>query len=212
MYFDLPLKHYFERYIITPLSSASCTIRYAQETRIVVTFRQGYEGRAEDRLEITFEDPALRQRFMIIRLLKATVGNKAEYDAIKPTAPYVPKKRTKRTIEREVVPGVPPPAVEVTKWVVRLPPAFIPSSITSVLFSGIVTNIIEQLKRTVLPSTLDIASYARFFKTLLWIEENQMKSVAILLYLSSTLISFLRNDLQIYDIDDAVLTKHFQYY
>lgn len=186
-------------------------MRYGREIHVPVTLLQTYQGRAEDRLEVTFENPVLQQRFIIIRLLKAIVGSEAEYAALRPTAPYVPKRRGKRAAEKEVIPGVPPLGVDVP-WVVKLPKAPIPPAITSALRPGSVAKIIEQLKRTMLPSVLGLGTHARFFKVLLWIEENRTELVLYIFMQRSHTNTPIRDDLRIYDIDNAVLTKQSRYY
>ncbi|KAF7327763.1 RNA helicase [Mycena kentingensis (nom. inval.)] len=60
---------------------------YNQSYTVSVTFRQNFPGRADDRLELAFEDTQLRKRFAIVRALTAHVGNRADYDATRPNAP-----------------------------------------------------------------------------------------------------------------------------
>ncbi|KAI0316092.1 P-loop containing nucleoside triphosphate hydrolase protein [Amylostereum chailletii] len=177
------------------IEPGASTLWFKRERRLHITFRQPVRGQFEDRMEITFEDTALRQKFVIIRLLKAVVGSQAEYDLLKPSKPYTPKKRTKREPETNVVSGIPPRGGNI-KWVTTLPMAEIPKTISSILSTaGSVSDIVAQLKRTVLPTVFNTETYSRFFKTLLWVEEHRME-----------------HDLQIYDIPDAVLTKYNQYY
>ncbi|KAI0048937.1 P-loop containing nucleoside triphosphate hydrolase protein [Auriscalpium vulgare] len=182
-------------FAVSAPDSGSLRLQYGRETRLGITLRHDHRGRFEDRLEITFEDTTLKQKFIIVRLLKATVGSKADYELLKPSRPYVPRQRTARQAEVDVVPGPSAPALEAVKWVVSLPHAPIPQSISSVLFSGSTSDVIRQLRRTVLPASLNKDTYGRHFKTLLWIEEGRME-----------------RDLQTYDIDDARLTRHNQYY
>lgn len=44
---------------------------YGREKRITVSFRQTMIGHYSERLELLFEDIALKQRFFILRVLKA---------------------------------------------------------------------------------------------------------------------------------------------
>jgi len=131
-------------------------------------------GRHEDRLELIFEDVQLKKRFLISRPVKANVGDKAELDALKPTAPYIPRiKRERREIER-FVEGVAPPSVDAIPFVVNLPYAAIPATLVRLLSSAEVAKAqVKQLQKFVLPAQLSTSTYARFFKTLVWTEEYQ---------------------------------------
>ena len=146
-----------------------------RDSGVCVTFQQALRGRYQDRLEITFEDLSLRQRFIIVRAINVVVGSKADYEVLKPVAPYVPRKPVRRTPETEILPGDPPPALTAIKWVATLPLALIPRAVSSALSTGHVQNIVAQLQRTVLPPSMNADTYSRHFKALLWIEEHQME-------------------------------------
>lgn len=81
-------------------------IVYGRENRLTISFTQSYRGRYEDRAEILFEDTQLGKEFVIVRPLRVIVGSRADHDALRPTAPYVPRRRTNRAPVNEVVPGV----------------------------------------------------------------------------------------------------------
>jgi helicase MOV-10 len=81
-------------------------IIYGRETRVTIDFTQCYRGRYEDRAEIIFEDTQLGKEFVIVRPLRAIVGSREDHATLRPTAPYVPRRRTKRAPVNEVVPGV----------------------------------------------------------------------------------------------------------
>lgn len=149
-----------------------------------VKFRTPYPGRYEDRVEILFEDQALFQRFAIVRPIKAIVGNKADYELLRPTAPYVPRKRTTRVPETDVLPGPPPPALEAIKYVVALGKAEIPKQLATALSSGSIAEILGRVRRMFLPGTWDVSSYGRHFKHLIWVEEHRMEWVISKLRLS----------------------------
>ena len=85
-------------------------IVYGRETRLTVDFTQTYRGRYEDRAEIIFEDTQLGKRFVIVRPLRAIVGSREDHATLRPSAPYVPRKRTNRAPVNEVVPGVVSPS------------------------------------------------------------------------------------------------------
>ncbi|KZV99658.1 P-loop containing nucleoside triphosphate hydrolase protein [Exidia glandulosa HHB12029] len=146
---------------------------------LYVTFdSQGTVGRFEDRLELTFQDVHLHQRFAIVRPVSCIVGNREDHDAIKPVAPYVPRVRSavipEHTLEIDEAPK--PPALAAVRWVVRLPAYDIPPALEEVIAtSGRGWDLIRRLKTDFLPSRLRTDSYTRFFQTLLHVEEAQLK-------------------------------------
>ncbi|TFK49292.1 P-loop containing nucleoside triphosphate hydrolase protein [Heliocybe sulcata] len=168
---------------------------YGRDYAVPITLRSSNSGHHDDRVEITFEDTQLNQQFVIVRFMRVIVGNKADYDRLKPTMAYTPRVRSKREPEIEVVPGEAPPALDAMPYVVKLSHAHIPKNILSVLATGSTQDKAKNLRRTVLPTSLDVASYSRHFKTLLWVEEKRSE-----------------DDLEIYDIVNANLTKHGPYY
>jgi len=101
-------------------------IIYGQETRLTISFTQSYRGRYHDRAEILFEDTQLGKEFVIVRPLRVIVGSREDYAALRPTAPYVPRRRTNRPPATEVVPGVVGPFRPQTKFysnMARRPPS-----------------------------------------------------------------------------------------
>ncbi|KAI0316313.1 P-loop containing nucleoside triphosphate hydrolase protein [Amylostereum chailletii] len=183
-------------FFIQPLDSTTPTLSPNQEKRVLVTFRQTFRGQFDDRLEITFEETALSKKFVIVRLLKASVGSRLDYDVLRPSKPYyIAPNRTRREPEASVVPGVKPSAGRAVKWVTKLPTADMPKAISSVLSSRSTRSVLSQLKTSILPNVLNANTYSRFYKTLIWVEEYRME-----------------HDLQVYDIEKAELAKHNQYY
>ncbi|KAF9527401.1 RNA helicase [Crepidotus variabilis] len=163
-----------------------------------LTFRTPFVGRCEDRIELTFEDTQLRKRFIIARTLKAIVGDKAAYAKLKPSAPYKPRPKgaRKQINERDVVEGIRPPAMRVIPYVGKLPEAKIPAPLRTLLEgSESIGKVVKQIKRIYIPQAIESENYGRFFKHLLWIEEAKMEQ-----------------DLERYDIPDAVLTRYNKYY
>ncbi|KAJ7150890.1 P-loop containing nucleoside triphosphate hydrolase protein [Mycena crocata] len=167
------------------------TIVYNAPYSFTVTLRQGHNGRAEIRLEMLFEDLQLRKRFIIARILRVIVGNRADHEMFRPSAPYIPRKRANRQPETSIVPGVLPPSLNVVPYIVPLPKALIPTNVASALATGTTANIVANIRRLFLPPILDSKTYGRHFKHLLWIEEFRME-----------------RDLEHYDMSDAKLTTH----
>jgi helicase MOV-10 len=140
-----------------------------------VDFRQNHNGRYEDRIEIIFEDEALGQQFVIVRPLQAIVGSQADHDMLRPKAPFVPRKRTARKPETEILPGILPPALKAIPYVVKLAHAHIPKNLSETLSTGSVSDVVGRVRRIFLPKVWDSATYSRHFKNLIWIEEHQME-------------------------------------
>lgn len=138
-----------------------------------MTFKHSFLGHYEDRLEIVFEDVRLRARFIIVRPLRAIIGNAAAYNALKPIAPYIPRKRTERDTEEEIIPGEVPDALQVIPWVVPLPKADIPKGMSQALASGTISELVNTVRGSYLPSVFNLNTYSRHFKTLIWVEEHR---------------------------------------
>jgi helicase MOV-10 len=154
-----------------------------------VLFQSSHNGRHEDRVEIVFEDEG--QRFAVVRSLRAIVGSKTDHGLLKPTAPFVRKKKITREPEKEIFEGVPPPALKAIPYVVKLARSDIPIKLSAALSTGSTSDIIGRVRRMFLPNAWESSTYSRHFKHLIWIEEYKMES-----------------DLDVYDIFDATLTKH----
>ena len=155
--------------------SASRTLSYGRSLSVIVTFRQRFRGRFDDRLELIFEDAVLRQRFAIVRPVRSIVGSRADYETMKPKSPYIPRKRTQRTPETDVVPGVPPPSQKIIPYIGQLPHARIPPRISSSLAKGEGRRAVEFFRQSILPHELGSETHGRYFKTLLWAEEFRME-------------------------------------
>ena len=143
--------------------------------QLAVNFRQLHHGHFEDRIDLVFEDTTLGQRFVVSRPMRAIVGSQQDYDLLRPTAPYTPRKRSKREAETEVVPGVVPESTNVIPWVVKLPFADIPDSLTLTLSNGSIREVMRALQHVSLPRVLTTDTYNRHFNILLWVEEYRME-------------------------------------
>ncbi|KAJ3555412.1 hypothetical protein NM688_g2589 [Phlebia brevispora] len=169
---------------------------YGRGLKLKLIFRQGSIGAYHDRIEIVFRDTKLNQQFVIARAIKAIVGDPAEYAALQPKAPFVPRKRLVRDPETDVVPGDPPPALNSIKYVVKLDQYPIPPSVSRTLtHTSSLQNIIRQFRASVLPQALDGSTYGRYYKVLLWAEEHRSE-----------------RDLEIYDISSTILSRSGSYY
>lgn len=124
-------------------------------------------------MELWFRDISLNQKFVIVRKLAAMVGEKAEYEHLRPIAPYTPRKREARVAEITIIPGIPPEPLRAVVYVVDLPQARIPAAVASALSRGRTADPVSYFRKSFLPQTLDSDSYARHFKYLIWAEEHR---------------------------------------
>ncbi|CAK5278901.1 unnamed protein product, partial [Mycena citricolor] len=177
------------------LATAHRSICYKQTLNFTVSMCQSHNGRAQDRLELEFEDRQLGRRFVIMRTLAVIVGDRDDHENLRPSAPYVPRKRTARQPETNVVEGVAPPSLRVIRYVVVLPESPIPKALSAALATGTASSIVQNMRTVFLPPVLNSDAYPRHFKHLIWIEEHQME-----------------RDLQYYDITEAKLTVHHPYH
>ncbi|KAI0777345.1 P-loop containing nucleoside triphosphate hydrolase protein [Trametes elegans] len=179
-------------------SSISGGIQHVTATRparIDIRFRSQNRGRFSGRLEITFQDTTTQRRFVVIRQLRAIVGNAADHDLLRPAAPYVRRGRAPWQKETEVLEGERPPAMEAVRWVKTLPPSTIPAALATLLGDGATRDAINQVKSRHLPATLKNESHGQYFRVLLWLEEYRMAE-----------------DLRMYDIEGARFTKEGRLY
>ncbi|KAF9484835.1 RNA helicase [Pholiota conissans] len=178
------------------LDGTTTAVKANSPVKLVITLKVPHIGRYEDRLEFTFRDTQLRKTFIITRTLKAIIGNRADHEALRPRAPYVPRTRSTRYDIKETIPGVKPPALQTIRFVVQLPHADIPQRLKALLSGSEGRKaILNNVKKLFLPQELNTKTYASQFKYLLWIEEAKMEE-----------------DLERYDILNASLTRHNKYY
>jgi len=171
------------RFRVTLLSTGQ-TISYGTSLSFTVTTKSDYIGRSEDRLEMILEDMQMKKHIMIARSLRVTVGSKADHEFLKSKAPYVPRQRTERPPESNVVQGEPAPALNAIPYKGRLTLVLIPKYLTEQLETGAAKDIIQNLKSLYLPAVVNNQTYSRHFKHLLWAEEVQMEWVLVFSYLS----------------------------
>jgi helicase MOV-10 len=126
-------------------------------------------------MEIIFEDQKLGQQFAIVRPVRVIVGRKEDHELLRPTAPFVPRKRTAREPETEIFEGVPPPALKAIKYVVALDKAEIPKNLSDALSTGSTSDVVGRVRRMFLPQAWGSSTYGRHFKYLIWIEEYRME-------------------------------------
>ncbi|KZV62177.1 P-loop containing nucleoside triphosphate hydrolase protein [Peniophora sp. CONT] len=162
---------------------------------ITVTLKQSLLGEYDDWLEVIFEDLAVRLQFTIFRPLRATVvGSREVHELLKPVSPYIQREREPdRDPEVVALRGVPPPVPKTLLLKAKKLPLYeIPKPLTDVLVGArkSLEKAVGDIKVSHLPPILDGESYGRHQKVLLWAEEHRAEL-----------------DLQIFDMDDALLTR-----
>lgn len=106
------------------------------------------------------------------------MGNSADFDLLKPSAPFRPLKRVKPVSDVNLIDGIRPPQLAGIEWAVSLPPSLPPKSLETLLTSKNRAAIKDALKKIWLPQPpLSVDTYARQFRVLLHLEELQMKYV-----------------------------------
>lgn len=169
-------------YSLMPFGRFSVTLTnqlltYGSPASGLIKFCDSDSGRYEDRLEVTLEDERLQQRFVIVRPLRAIIGDREDHALLKPKAPFVPRELAAREPETEVFKGVLPPSLKAIPYVVTLPWAEIPRNLAASLWTGSLSEVIGRVRRGFLPPTWDSHTYGRHFKSLLWVEEYRMECV-----------------------------------
>ncbi|KAG7441318.1 RNA helicase [Guyanagaster necrorhizus] len=183
----------FSPFTVAPLGAFQ--LKYSQSVTVTVSACQKFPGRADDRLELVFEDQQLNTRFIICRPIHIIVGDSAAHKALQPKTQYVPRKRTTRHPETTVVEGERPPALGAVLYIVKLPKYDIPKNLYATLATGSVSEVAKRLREMFLPPTIEGASYGRHFRHLIWTEEFKSSQ-----------------DLEHYDIPNSKLKQHGRYY
>ena len=143
----------------------------------MVAFKQAPRGKYDGRLEITFKDASSQSTFIVIRQLRAVVGNTKDYELLKPVAPYVKNRRVewRNHHEGDVVEGDRPPGLDAVPWVRQLPKAKIPKKLSAILSNGATREVINGIKGSYFPGTMtSLESHTLRFSCLLWVEEARM--------------------------------------
>ncbi|KAJ2992539.1 hypothetical protein NUW54_g7909 [Trametes sanguinea] len=130
-------------------------LRQGQVIRVAVTFRQALRGRYQGRLELTLNDGTTRP-FVIIRQLRAVVGNADDHQLLKAAAPY-------STSTAEVA----CPRLDDGR-------TSAPGPRCHVLAIRSTNTAIAAIRSNHLPKTLSATTHAQHFQTLLHIEEQRL--------------------------------------
>ena len=134
---------------------------------------QGSRGRFQDRMELSFYDVITQRQFAIVKPLFIIVGDKDDYERLKPIAPYIPKKQVQREPVKEITHGEPPEALAAIKWTSRLPDYELPKALKTILDMPVAKEKIRLLRSGFVPRHLSSDSHARWFHVMLFMEEHQ---------------------------------------
>ncbi|KAF5356561.1 hypothetical protein D9758_008259 [Tetrapyrgos nigripes] len=156
-----------------------------------VKVQQNHLGRFQDRLEMVFRDLQSQIGFLIARPLSVIVGNRSDHELLKPKSAYVPRKRTNRDPETEVIEGEIAPALNAIPYIDKLTWASIPKPLYDHLAAGSTKEVVDNLQKMYLPPVVNSSTYSKHFKHLMWAEEFQME-----------------RDLEYYDMHDIPLSRH----
>ncbi|KAI0824891.1 P-loop containing nucleoside triphosphate hydrolase protein [Trametes gibbosa] len=157
---------------------------------VVIRLHYQNRGRCDGRLEVHFKNSTTQATFIVIRQLRAIVGDAANHQLLQPAAPYVRRGRAPWKHGGAILDGNRPPALGDVVWVKKLPPSLIPSDLNTILGKGATRETINAVRTRFLPGTLGSLSHGQHFRVLLWTEEFR-----------------LVEDLRMYDIEDARFTK-----
>ena len=145
---------------------------YGNAKEITLNFHSSDRGRFQDRLELSFYDSAHAKRFAITRTLLCIVGNRNDYEAIKPSAPYKPRYKKAKVDVGTIDEGIKPPSIADIKWEVVLKLYDVSKELERIL------NMQDRKARIksvqdYMPREFTCETYARQFHTLLHIDEHK---------------------------------------
>lgn len=137
-------------------------------------FRRAQRGRFQGRLEITLQDGA-RRPFLIVREIRAVVGNAADHELLRAVAPFVHRRPAAWRHSRDIVEGTRPPALDAVRWVKPLEQSSIPPGLFGILKNGSTTKATAAVRANYFSSALSHETHEQHFRALLWIEEYRLR-------------------------------------
>jgi helicase MOV-10 len=130
-------------------------------------------------VEFSFEDPVQDRYFIILRSIKAVLGNQAEYDAIRPTAQYEGRQRRRHEniSDSQVVPGERPADLSRHPYGTKLKQYQIPIDLEDALNNGPqdLDAVMKRLPAKYNSTVLNKKTHISILKTQLWVEEYKAK-------------------------------------
>jgi helicase MOV-10 len=160
---------------LASLRGKSKFISTLQPRTIAITFNPSYEGHFVDTLELHFHDLHQKNQFSIIRRIEASLGSLEDHEQLKAKAPYHRKKRSFVPLPKVIVPSLRPPTWTKTKWHMSLPSFEPPQDLIRDAFGS--KNPRKMLLKNHLPAVFNEHSHGKWFQILLYIEDEQRRSV-----------------------------------
>lgn len=136
-----------------------------------ILFHPGYAGQFEDTLELVFWHLDLHHTFLITRRVKATIGDRDDYEQIKPEAPYTgPRQVPRFNYDRvKVILSLRPPTWTETIWKERLLEYQIPDKVVEAAFGPQESskqrnpNAARANVQRLMPAALNLDTYATWW-------------------------------------------------
>lgn len=144
--------------------------------KIRIRFAANDPGRYEDTLELVFAQLQPRAVSLITRKVFATVGDPELHERLKPEAPYSRKSAPTINLTGNVVPGIRPPEWSRTKWNEKLLKYDVPPYVIEAAFGKKARDAVQNIRR-LMPQVFNTQSYGAWFQHLLYVEEEQLRSV-----------------------------------
>lgn len=148
-----------------------------EDVQLRISLVQPDFGRYDGHVELHFLRSGSSRRFIIVRPVRAIVGDEADRELLKATIPHVPKVRVPWKNGQRYFPGRRPPALDAVPWVRKLKPYPIPPALESTLRETSQEELTEVIRAKHAPRTLDANTHSEHLKVLLWAEEWRMEYV-----------------------------------
>ncbi|KAI5115099.1 hypothetical protein M0805_002344 [Coniferiporia weirii] len=167
-------------------NSAFCTkagttrqeLNHSDQASVIIEFAcDEQRGRFQGRLELVFEVPSQKRRFVITRPILATVGDKADHEVLMAAMPFIQHKRGREEDITDIIECIPSPTAEDIAWANKIGIYDPPKSLISAAFSdnGKPSQIANAIRLKFMRGSFDTPTYARHFQVMLWIEEEKAK-------------------------------------
>jgi hypothetical protein len=195
------------------LSGPARWINNGQPRSLVITFHPSYAGRYQDILELVFFDIIKKQRFLITRRICAIVGSKDDHEYLKAKSPYIKRQSTRLHFEGLIIRSLRPPTWSRTKWTVGLPEFKAPDDLIHAAYRPDGKSASRKAISKFVPPSFNQATYGKCFQVMLYIEEEQIRSVNVYDQQPTQLTRVLsRQNLELYSMEAVQLESNYPCY
>lgn len=146
-----------------------------EDVQLRISLTQAEFGRYDGHMELHFSLQHTSRRFVIARAVRAVVGDEADREFLKATAPHVQRKWVPWKNGQKYFPGRRPPALDAVPWVRKLKPYLIPPALELSLRDTTQDELTQVVREKHLPRVFDAETHSTHFKVLLWAEEWRME-------------------------------------